>query len=426
MRKTLLTSLLVVALIGITAGTVWWWAGRTMNAPAGTSEQQTDPAASGIFVTTARVEERQAVQSQRFSGTITPLRQVTLVTQIGGRIESMVEEVGVEVTEGQVVAQLDVEELLLNLREREAALAQAEAYLDALKAGASAEEIRQAEANYDQAASAFQQAEETYLRAKTLYEQGVISREAFNSAQTQYNVARAQLDAAEQILAQTRRGARPEEIRAAEAQVEQARVGVEMVQKRLNDATLTAPFDGVIAYRHTDVGETIGPGSPVVTLVQLQEVILGVSVSDRWVDAFRPGESVTVTVDAFPGETLQGTVRSVAPVADPTSGLFPVRIALSNPDNRLRPGMAATVWVEVPTGPPGPAVPSEAIVRRDGRNMVFVVGPDGRIEARDVQLGTESGGWVNVTGVRVGERVVTSGHTRLQHGSLVSWTEEGM
>ena len=182
---------------------------------------------------TARVEERQAVQSQRFSGTITPLRQVTLVAQIGGRIESMVEEVGIEVTEGDVVAQLDVEELLLNLREREAALAQAEAYLDALRTGASEEEIRQAEANYNQAASAFQQAEETFVRAQTLYEQGVISREAFNGAQTQYEVARAQLDAAEQILAQTRRGARPEEIRAAEAQVEQARVGVEMVQKRL-------------------------------------------------------------------------------------------------------------------------------------------------------------------------------------------------
>lgn len=426
MRRTLLIPLTMVALVVITAGAVWWWAGRTMNAPAGPSGQQTDPAAAAVLVTTARVEERQAVQSQRFSGTITPLRQVTLVAQIGGRIESMVEEVGIEVTEGDVVAQLDVEELLLNLREREAALAQAEAYLDALKAGASAEEIRQAEANYDQAASAFQQAEETFVRAQTLYEQGVISREAFNGAQTQYEVARAQLDAAEQILAQTRRGARPEEIRAAEAQVEQARVGVEMVQKRLDDATLTAPFDGVVAYRHTDVGETIGPGSPIVTLVQLQEVILGVSVSDRWVDAFRPGASVTVTVDAFPGETLQGTVRSVAPAADPTSGLFPVRIALSNPENRLRPGMAATVWVEVQTAPPGPAVPSEAIVRRDGRNMVFVAAPDGRVEARDVQLGAESGGWVNVTGVQVGERVITSGHSRLQHGSLVRWTEGGM
>lgn len=415
----------MVALVGVTATTVWWWAGRTMNAPAGPSEQ-TDPAAVGVLVTTARVEERQASQSQRFSGTITPLRQVTLVTQIGGRVESMVEEVGVEVTEGTVVAQLDVADLLLNLREREAALAQAEAYLDALRTGASTEEIRQAEANYNQAASAFQQAEETFERAQTLYEQGVISREAFNGAQTQYDVARAQLDAAEQILAQTLRGARPEEIRAAEAQVEQARVGVEMVQKRLDDATLTAPFDGIVAYRHTDVGETVGPGSPIATLVQLQEVILGVSVSDRWVDAFRPGEAVAVTVDAFPGETLQGTVRSVAPVADQTSGLFPIRIALANPENRLRPGMAATVWVDVQTAPPGPAVPSEAIVRRDGRNMVFVAAADGRVEARDVQLGAESDGWVNVIGVQVGERVVTSGHSRLQHGSVVRWNEGGM
>lgn len=416
----------MVALVGITAGTVWWWAGRTMDAPAGSSDHLTDAAAASILVTTARVEERQASQSQRFSGTITPLRQVTLVAQVGGSVENMVEEVGVEVTEGTVVAQLDDTELLLNLREREAALAQAEAYLDALRTGASTEEIRQAEANYSQAASAFQQAEETFQRAQTLFEQSVISREAFDGAQTQYDVARAQLDAAEQILAQTRRGARPEEIRAAEAQVEQARVGVEMVQKRIDDATLTAPFDGIVAYRHTDVGETIGPGSPIVTLVQLQEVILGVSVSDRWVDAFRPGEPVAVTVDAFPGETLEGSVRSVAPVADQTSGLFPVRVTLTNPESRLRPGMAATVWVDVQTAPPGPAVPSEAIVRRDGRNVVFIVAADGRIEARDVQLGVESGGWVSVTGVHVGERVVTSGQSRLQHGSLVRWNEEGV
>ena len=173
-----------------------------------------------------------------------------------------------------------------------------------------------------------------------------------HAAQATYTATLAALAIAEAELAQLAQGARPEELRMAEAQLHQAEAGLTLARIQQTMLTLTAPISGVVVGRSYQVGEIAPQGRPILTLVDLETLYLTLYIPAAQLGQVRMGQPVAVTVDAYPGETFTGAVTRIASEAEFTPSavqtaddrarlVFAIQVQLPNPDRRLHPGMPA-------------------------------------------------------------------------------------
>lgn len=380
-----------------------------------------------------------------YNGIIEPRRSVVVTPKAQGRVGEVRFEVGDRVRKGDVLVRIEAEEIRLQVRQAAAALELAEANLARVRAGARPEERSQAQALVDQARASFEAAKEAYERTKILFEENVISEQEMDKAETQYQVAKSQLASAEQQLNMVLKGAKPEEIRAAEAQVAQAKAAYDLASLQLSNAEVRAPISGIVAQRMVDEGAMIGVTSPVCAIVDTDTIRVTLGVSEEDVVDLAAGREAEITVDSIPGRSFAGKIVSISPAADKQTRLFSVVVEAPNPDGSLRPGMYATVRIVAEKAAGVVAVPAQALVNdggyqdepassgtgeggvasSDGKGKaekgqyVFVVS-GGVCERRAVETGLRAGELVEVkSGVAPGELVVVSGQERLSPGQAV-------
>jgi HlyD family secretion protein len=158
--------------------------------------------------------------------------------------------------------------------------------------------------------------------------------------------------AARERLELLRAGPREDALAAAEADVEQARAALAAARTRLAEARLTSPIDGLVLHKHMEVGETVNPGVPVLTLVDPSDMWLRAYVPETDLGRVKVGQAAAVSVDAFPGRTFPGTVTEIASQAEFTPKnvqtrkervnlVFRIKIAVQNADGTLKPGLPA-------------------------------------------------------------------------------------
>jgi RND family efflux transporter MFP subunit len=212
-----------------------------------------------------------------------------------------------------------------------------------------------------------------------------------------------------------------EDLRAARAAVQQAQAALDGAKVQQAEAFIYAPVDGTIASRGASVGSTVGPNAPIVTLVSTS-VEVTVPVEEARVASVQPGQTVSMTAAAAPGETLSGTVVAITPSADPRSRTFTARV---RPDEaamaKLKPGMFVEVSINTDEHAGVTVIPRQAVSLRDGKQSVFVVGPDNTLSLRTVKLGLTADRVAEVLdGVKIGERVVVLGQDDLRDGQQVA------
>lgn len=173
-----------------------------------------------------------------------------------------------------------------------------------------------------------------------------------HQAETQYEVAKAEVARAQARLEELEAGPTPEELALSEAQVRQAQAGVALADARLDQLTLTAPMNGIVSTRSAQVGETATSGKPLLTIVNLDEVTLVIYIPENRIGQVDIGQEVQVTVDSFPGRTFVGHVKSIAGEAEFTPRnvqteeervnlVFAVDVTIRNPGHALKAGMPA-------------------------------------------------------------------------------------
>lgn len=173
--------------------------------------------------------------------------------------------------------------------------------------------------------------------------------------------------------------------------------------------TVTAPVTGAITALDIRQGMTIMPGAPLATINGLSPVWLIASLPQSDAGLARPGARVNATLPAYPGETFSGRIESVLPSANSATRSIEVRIALANPQGRLRPGMTAEARLE-DRGESALVIPAEAVIRTGARSIVIAVREDGSYEPVEVTLGRSQGDAIAITsGLSEGQRVVASG-----------------
>ncbi|MEA5447312.1 efflux RND transporter periplasmic adaptor subunit [Leptolyngbya sp. CCNP1308] len=379
-------------------------------------EQQEGPA-----VVDTAVAASAADSSRVYTGTTRPAREVSLRSQAEGRLISLSRDVGDTVQQGQVIATIDnvllqtaVGEAQAELAARQFEVAQAEAELADIRTSIEDARVR------------LQQASNDAQRLATLAAEGAISAQAAEQAQTTVSTSEQAL-ASSQEQVRTRQKA----VAAAQQRVEAQRSILREAQKRLSFANLTASLSGVVLERVAEPGDLILPGEAVLTLGDLSEILVVVQVADSNLSEFSVGQSVELSIDAFPDETFTGQVTRISPVADSTSRLLPIEITVANPGSRISSGLLARV---TSTGQQSNVVvvPESALeTAENSDNQIFVIteADDGpMVESRSVQVGDRADGQVTIlSGLSPGEQYVVRSSQPLEGGQIVepSLTSEG-
>jgi len=297
-----------------------------------------------------------------YSGTIEAV-EVDVVPEVSGRILQRPVDQGTVVAAGDVVAVIDPQPYRLALAETDAALREAKARLDLLRAGYRYEEVEAAARDVDEAKAQVTLAETQLKRVQELFAGQVVSQDDVDRQRRDIDVARARLAAAEQRLRLLRRGYRPEEKEQAAAEMDRLEVQLEQRRLDLDRTIVKSPLQGTITEKIQEPGEYARPGSPIVSVADLAHLYVWVYLNTIEQGRLKVGDDVAVRVDAYRGRSFPGRVVYISPQAEFTPRnvqtaedrvqlVFGVKVAVDNPDGALKAGLPADVLLKDAPAPP--------------------------------------------------------------------------
>jgi membrane fusion protein (multidrug efflux system) len=244
------------------------------------------------------------------------------------------------------------------------------------------------------------------------------------SAEASATLARLSLDRAKELRDQGTNA--PAELDAATAAFQQAQANVAAIKAAIDKKTIRAPFDGRLGIRQANVGQFLRSGAAIVPLQSLDPVYLNFALPQQNAAQVAVGQPVRVTLDAYPGETFEGTVNALNSNVDDATRNFQIQATLSNAAGKLVPGMFGSVELQLPANEKVITVPLSAIVYQPFGNAVYVVEDQGKegkgliVRQQFVQTGATRGDQVAIAkGVKPGDVVVTAGQLKLRNGASV-------
>jgi HlyD family secretion protein len=367
------------------------------------------------------------------SGYVVAHHKIAVGAKVMGRVAWIGVEKGDRVQQGQVLVRLEDSEFRAQSSQARANLAAAQARLDQMRTGSRPQEKLKDKAGVLQAEATLRNAEAEYERTEKLYRAGIASKAELDRAVAGRDTSRALLEAARQSSAMTDVGPRSEEIRAAEAQVQQMKAALDYTETQLAATEIKAPVSGTVLERIVERGEMVSPSSfgdagartSVVSLADLDDLQIELDISQTDFSRLKMGQRAEIVPEAFPSLKYTGFIAEIAPEANRAKATVQVKVKVDNPDEQLRPEMNARVNF-LAEGRPAEGqssarvlVPKAAVVRRDGAAFVFVV-KGNRVEQRSVRLGEETGDYYYVLeGLSGGESAATSGTEKLSDGARV-------
>lgn len=205
----------------------------------------------------------------------------------------------------------------------------------------------------------------------------------------------------------------------------QAQSAYDVAKKQLEDATLEAPFSGVITERNAEVGDILGAGTPAFRLIEIDQVKVQAGIPERFIGDFRQGNTVTIIFDAFPDREFQGRINYIAPEASPSVRTFITEIVVRNPGGLLRAGIMGNARIQQRTYSSALLVPMDALIETQYGRRLFTVKSDSTAEERKITLGGSSGDRIMISsGIQPGDKVITKGQKDLSNGEKVRVTSE--
>ncbi len=389
-------------------------------------------ATSGHAQDTARpakvlvVQETTSKVLRRYPAIVQPSQEAEVSFKVPGQVVDFPVWASTSLSKGDVIAQLDQRPFIAALEQLNSQRDQAQAQLDALQTGARDEEIAALEAAVAAAQAQATQAKEQVERTRKLADRGVVAQAQLEQSEAAASVASAQLDAAREDLALARAGARAEEIAAAQAALRGLDSQVRRAQDDLDDATLRAPFDGVVARRDIENFSNIQAGQSIVLLQALKTVDLGFDVPGPDVLIWSGSEDAgaVVELDARPGLQIPSKLVEFSSQADRGTQTYHARVSIEVPTGaQVLPGMVGSVIVSSDAAAtPRIEVPLTGVAANpEGGAFVWVVDREtNAVSARDVTLGAVIGDKVVVSqGLQPGDMIVTAGVTYLRDGAVI-------
>jgi RND family efflux transporter MFP subunit len=319
-----------------------------------------------------------AAQEIELPGSTEAFTEAPIYARTSGYLEQWFFDIGAHVKRGQLLAEIETPELDQQLQQAE-------------------NDLRTAQAN-------LYLAQVTADRWVTLLKQAVVSKQETDQAVSDSNAKRATVDS--------------------------AAANVRRLQQLQEFEHVYAPFDGVITARDTDIGALVQNGNTpgqkeLFRLAAIDKLRVYISVPEVYATAVKSGETATLTLDAFPGETFIGTIVRNSNSIDLTSRTLRVEVDVDNPTGRLLPGAYAFVHLKLPATPGAVTIPTNAFLFRAEGLRVAVV-RNGEVKLVPITIGHDYGSTVEVTSnLTANDAVITDPSDSIMDGSAVEIGESG-
>jgi len=383
----------IVALLGYA-----FWPTLNGTAEAEESSPETERVTSRARIQAIEVQPTDFVLRAEATGHLTPWRMATVSADGSGRVVERRVEEGDFVEAGDTLLRLDDREQVIALKEAESNLLQAQS--EYITHTGSFE-------NVTGDTTAVAQARDAYNRARADFAEGRISEEARDAARRRFE---------SEVL---RTGARRDAVSAAVSGLSQAEQAVDRARLNLARMTFVAPFRGRVADLEVEVGQNIGSGTEALTLLDDTRMKVDVDVLEADLVGLREGGTARVRIPAMQDTVVTGRIFSVNPIVNSETGTGKVTVAVNNPRGELISGLFAYVELEKGRLSNRLVVPAEAVLVRQGKDLVFVV-EEGRAQWTYVTVGRRSGDLVElIDPVQPGDSVAVAGHHSLSHDARV-------
>jgi membrane fusion protein (multidrug efflux system) len=224
------------------------------------------------------------------------------------------------------------------------------------------------------------------------------------------------------------------ELQTAESTYKQAKANSDAVRVTIEKKTIRSPFAGRLGIRLVNLGQYLEAGKPIVSLQSLTPIYVDFSLPQQELSRLKTGMRVQVTTDAYPGSKFEGTLTAINPDLDQQTRSVGLQATFKNDDQLLRPGMFARIEVLLPEESPVLVIPATAVLSAPYGDSVYVIEPKASTNAASaglvvrqqfVRTGRARGDFVSVeSGLKAGERVVSSGIFKLRNGMAVTVNNE--
>jgi membrane fusion protein (multidrug efflux system) len=325
-----------------------------------------------VSVKVARIERAGIKSSIRAVGAVAAINQAKISAKIPGKVERIFVEEGDRVKAGQVLLCLEKIDMLLTVRQAQAA-------------------VSMAEANYSKA-------ETEWLRAQELMETGISSQQQFDLAKSSFDIAA--------------------------ASIKQADADLGLARNQLDAAEVTTLLGGTVIHRFVELGERGNPGQPLFEVAEIDPIEIEIGVSDKRFSELKVGQAAAVSVDGYPNNEFDGEVKKIQPTIDPMTRTFKVTVGVANPEELLKPGMFARAEIQIDYRKNALVMRRAALLEEEGKYYAVAV-RDGRAYRAEISPGYRDGDLIEVRdGLLEGDQVILEGAYALAQDAPVEISGE--
>ncbi len=351
-----------------------------------------------------------------------PVSQANITSKINAPVKRTLVSRGDHVRAGQVLLELESGDLAATAREAQHQYEQAQAAYETVRGATAPEERSKAQSDVQVAEQTVAAAQKLYENRAALQKEGALAQKLVDDAKVSLAQAQGQLVIAQRHLEAVRTVSNREIIRSSEAQMNAAKAHYDNAALQVSYGQVRSPINGIISDRPVVAGELPASGTPIISVVDISQVVARANVPVKDASAIKAGRPARIT---GPDGDIPAKVTVVSPTADANTTTVEVWVQAANPGEKLKPGGTVRVAIIAETIQDAIIVPAAALLNSDdGTPKVMIVTADNKARERRVAVGVRQGKRVQiVSGLQEGDKVITSGGLGLEDKAKVAIQE---
>jgi HlyD family secretion protein len=353
-----------------------------------------------------------------------PLAQSAIVPKISAPVKTFLVKRGSRVHQGELLAVLEHEDLAAAEQDTKGAYDQAQATYEISTGADLPAEMQKAQLEMQAAKQMLDAQQKVFDSRQELFQQGALPRKEFAQAAVDLTQARNQYEIAQKHFDAMQAIGKQQTLKAAAGQLESAKGKYRGASAQVGYSEIRSPIDGVIADRSLYPGEMAAAGTPLLTVMDVSQVVARAHIPQQDASLLKLGDKATVTV---PGEeqAVEGKITVISPALDPNSTTVEVWVQAKNPEQKLKPGTSVELSILAGIIPDALVIPAASLLTADdGGTSVMLIGSDNRAHQKPVKVGVHQSDQVQLLeGVQAGDRVVASGAYGLPDNTKINVEE---
>ena len=374
-----------------------------------------------ISVEAETVKNKDINEYINISSKIEAINEITVIPKISGTVKDVNVNLGDYVKKGDILFTIDDKDIRLQLEQAQASLNSAKANYNLSVEGNIQSQIEQLTSNVKSLEIQYEDVMSNLEKMQELYQAGAIAENELDKLKTNADTLSLQLETAKKTLEITKNDIYAGTKEVASSTVQNAQTGVNIIQNQLEHTILRAEMDGTISNINISKAQRVSPQNLAMTISDIDKTKLSFQVSENAIEKIKKGSKAYISIKALSDTPLQAQVSNISEVADSKSLLYPVEVIIDNKEQKIKPGMFATVKLILNSKQNTISLPLNAVLYKNKEYFVYVIDKDNIVHKKVVQTGISNDEEIEiVSGLSLGMRVVTKGQDFITDGLEVN------